>query len=78
LEIVLKSLKDEGGISATFRSKAISTTQFYKWKQQLLGAAEAIYHRVNNKPSVKEERLQQENQRMKSQLFRDPDLSHFG
>ena len=66
LEIVLEGLKDEGGISAICRSKAISTTQFYKWKHQLLGSAEAIYHRVNNKPSVKEERLHQENQRMKS------------
>ena len=66
MEIVLEGLKDEGGISAICRSRAISTTQFYKWKHQLLGAAEAIYHRVNNKPSVKEERLQQENQRMKS------------
>ena len=66
LEIVLEGLKDEGGISAICRSKAISTTQFYKWKHQLLGAAEAIYHRTNHKPSVKEERLEQENQRMKS------------
>ena len=66
MEIVLEGLKDEGGISAICRSRAISTTQFYKWKHQLLGAAEAIYHRVNNKPSVKEERLQQENQMMKS------------
>jgi len=66
LEIVLEGLKDEGGISAICRSKAISTTQFYKWKHQLLGSAEAIYHWVNNKPSVKEERLHQENQRMKS------------
>ena len=66
LEIVLEGLKDEGGISAICRSKAISTTQFYKWKHQLLGAAEAVYHRTNTKPSVKEERLQQENLRMKS------------
>jgi transposase-like protein len=66
LEIVLEGLKDESGISAICRSKTISTTQFYKWKQQLLGSAEAIYHSPNNKPSIKEEQLRQENQRMKS------------
>lgn len=66
LEIVLEGLKEEGGISAICRSKGISTTQFYKWKHQLITSAEIVFKRQNNKPNLKEERLKQENERMKN------------
>lgn len=65
MEIVLEGLRDEGGISAICRSRGISTTQFYNWKNQLMSSAEGIFQRRNDKPSIKEERLKQENQRMK-------------
>ena len=66
LEIVLEGLKDEFGVSVICRSKGISTTQYYQWKNQLLGSADAVFQRKNNKPSIKEERLKQENERMKT------------
>lgn len=65
LEIVMEGLRDEGGISAICRSRGISTTQFYNWKNQLMSSAEVIFQRRNDKPSIKEERLKQENVRMK-------------
>lgn len=66
LEIVLEGLKNENGMAGICRSKGISTTQYYEWKNKLLGAAEVIFHRPNNKPSVKEERLKQDNVRMRA------------
>lgn len=65
LEIVLEGLKNEGGISAICRSRGISPTQFYTWKNQLMTSADFIFQRQNNKPNLKEERLKQENERMK-------------
>jgi transposase len=65
LEIVLEGLRDENGISAICRSRGISTTQFYNWKSQLISSAEIVFQRQNNKPNLKEERLKQENERMK-------------
>ena len=66
LEIALEGLKDESGVSVICRSKGISTTQYYQWKNQLLGSADAVFQRQNNKPSIKEEKLKQENERMKT------------
>lgn len=65
LETVLEGLRDEGGISSICRSRGISTTQFYNWKNHLISSAEMVFQRRNDKPSVKEERLKQENERMK-------------
>ena len=65
LEIVLEGLRDEGGISAICRSRGISTTQFYNWKNQLMSSSEVIFQRRNDKPSIKEERLKHEVNRMK-------------
>lgn len=65
LEIVIEGLRDENGISAICRSRGISTTQFYRWKNQLMEGAGILFQRRNNKPSLQEERLKQENERMK-------------
>lgn len=65
LEIVLEGLRDEGGISAICRSRGISTTQFYNWKNQLMSSAQTIFQRQNSKPNLKEEKLKQEVERMK-------------
>ena len=66
LEIVLEGMKDENGISAICRNRGISTTQYYQWRNKLLGSAEIIFQRSNNKPDIKEERLIQDMGRMKS------------
>ncbi len=65
LEIVMEGLRDEGGISAICRNRGISTTQFYNWKNQLMSSADIIFQRRDDKPSIKEERLKQANERMK-------------
>lgn len=65
LEIVMEGLRDENGISAICRSRGISTTQFYNWKNQLISSADIVFQRQDNKPNLKEERLKQENERMK-------------
>lgn len=66
LEVVLEGMKDENGIAAICRNRGISTTQYYQWRNKLLGSAEIIFQRSNNKPDIKEERLIQDMGRMKS------------
>ena len=66
LEIVLEGLASENGIAEVCRRHGIAATQFYLWKKQLLGSADRIFSRKREKVSRKEERLDEENARLKS------------
>jgi transposase-like protein len=43
LKMVMESLSYPDGIGAYCRSKGIRDTQIYKWKEQLLSSANAVY-----------------------------------
>jgi transposase len=66
LEIVLEGLSSEKGIAEVCRRHGIAATQFYLWKKQLLGSADRVFGRKREKRSRKEEKLGEENARLKS------------
>jgi transposase len=43
LEIVLRGMEPEVEISELCRREGISPTQYYSWKKQLVGSADAIF-----------------------------------
>lgn len=67
LEIVVAGLSNGEKVSEVCRTHGISTNQYYTWRNQLLGSAEAVYGgRKGADPSAaKVERMAQEITRMK-------------
>lgn len=65
LRIVLSGMEPGVEISDLCRREGLNPTMYYQWKRQLLGAAERIFERKETKPSVREERLEASNRRMK-------------
>jgi transposase-like protein len=57
LKMVMESLSYPDGIGAYCRSKGIRDTQIYKWKEQLLSSANAVYG-VKKKDDSKEAEYQ--------------------
>jgi len=57
LRIVLAGMEPGVEISDLCRREGVNPTMYYQWKRQLLGAAERIFERKEQKPSAKEQHL---------------------
>lgn len=67
LRIVLQGLEGTADVSEICRREGVNPTQFYGWRKQLLGSAGKVFGPSTPvKASVREERLAEENQRLKS------------
>jgi transposase len=66
LRVVLLGLDPQVKVSELCRREGITANQFYTWKQQLLSSAGAVFGGKANAPSVRETKLEAENQRMKN------------
>jgi transposase-like protein len=67
LRIVLLGLDGTGDVSEICRREGVNPTQFYGWRKQLLGSAAKVFGPSTPvKSSIREERLAQENERLKS------------
>jgi transposase len=66
LRVVLLGLDSQVKVSELCRREGITANQYYTWKQQLLSSAGAVYGGKSNAPSVRESKLEAENQRMKN------------
>jgi transposase len=65
LRIVLAGMEPGVEISDLCRREGVNPTMYYQWKRQLLGAAERIFERKEQKPSAREQRLSTELTRAK-------------
>ena len=65
LRIVLAGLQADTKVSELCRREGISATQFYQWKDRLLGSAAKVFEEKANGPSVQAERTAAQLQRMK-------------
>jgi transposase len=65
LRIVLAGMEPGVEISDLCRREGVNPTMYYQWKRQLLGAAERICERKEQKPSAREQRLNTELTRAK-------------
>ena len=66
LRIVLAGMEAGTEVADLCRREGINPTQYYGWKKQLLGAANAIFDEKKGKPSHKEQRLESEVERFKN------------
>lgn len=57
LRIVLAGMEPGVEISDLCRKEGVNPTMYYQWKRQLLGAAERIFEKKEQKPSAHEQRL---------------------
>src|SRR5690348_8652653 len=57
LRIVLAGMEPGVEISDLCRKEGVNPTMYYQWKRQLLGAAERIFEKKEQKPSAQEHRL---------------------
>ena len=57
LRIVLAGLEPGVEISDLCRREGLSPALYYQWKRTLLGAADRIFEKKEQKPSAREERL---------------------
>jgi transposase len=57
LRIVLAGMEPGVEISDLCRKEGVNPTMYYQWKRQLLGAAERIFEKKEQKPSAQEQRL---------------------
>ena len=65
LRIVLAGLQADTKISELCRREGISATQFYQWKDRLLGSAGKVFEEKASGPSASEERAAAQLARMK-------------
>lgn len=65
MEIVLEGLQSEGSVSEVCRRRGISPALFYRWRDQLMKGAEEIFKNKRGRKSKKEERIQQEIDRLR-------------
>jgi len=66
LRIVLTGVRGDVEISELCRREGINLTQYYGWRKQLLGSAAEVFSLEQGRPSTKEQRLAEENRRLKS------------
>jgi transposase len=64
LRIVLAGMQSGVEVSDLCRREGLNPVQFYAWKKQVLGSAGRIFETPKG-PSVREQRLESEGQRMK-------------
>jgi transposase len=65
LRIVLAGMQPNVEVSDLCRREGINPTQYYGWKKQLQSSAVRIFDEAASKPSVREERQDQELRRLK-------------
>ena len=65
LRIVLAGLQADTKISELCRREGISATQFYQWKDRLLGSAAKVFEDKSSGPSAQQERTTAQLARMK-------------
>ena len=65
LRIVLAGLQSDTKVSELCRREGITAAQYYQWKDRLLGSAAKVFEEKPGSPSLHEERLVGENQRLK-------------
>jgi len=65
LRIVLTGLQADTKVSELCRREGITATQYYQWKDRLLGSATKVFESKEQEPSAREARLTTENTRMK-------------
>lgn len=65
LEVVIEGLVNSNGIAEICRARGISTGQYYQWKERLISKAEEIYKRKGKEKTRHEEKLEEENRRLK-------------
>ena len=65
LRVVLAGLQADTKVSELCRREGISATQFYQWKDRLLGSAAKVFEEKAGGPSVQAERTAAQLQRMK-------------
>jgi transposase len=65
LRIVLLGMESGLEVSEVCRKEGINATQYYGWRNRLLGSAEQIFNGGGGKPSVAEERRTEEVRRLK-------------
>ena len=65
LRIVLAGLQADTKISELCRREGITATQYYQWKDRLLGSAAKVFESKEQEPGAREARLTNENARMK-------------
>ena len=53
-------------VSELCRREGINPTQYYGWRKQLLGSAARVFSSDQGRPSAQEQRLAEENRRLKS------------
>jgi transposase len=68
LKLVLESMNGDTKMADICRREGLSPNMLHQWRKQLLGSAEEVFGRKQKKASFNgvEERLRQENDRMKS------------
>ena len=66
LRIVLTGMEPGVEISELCRREGVHPTQYYNWKKQLESKAKKIFEKNQDKPSRREERLAEENVRLKA------------
>ena len=65
LEIVLEGMQSERGVAEVCRRHGISSTLYYRWRDQLMGNADQVFTDKKKKPNVREEELERENDRLR-------------
>lgn len=65
LRIVLRGIEPGVDVADLCRREGLAQAQYYQWKRVLLGAADRIFERKATQPTAREQRLTQENGRMK-------------
>jgi transposase len=65
LRIVLAGLQADTQVSELCRREGITATQYYQWKDRLLGSAEKVFERKDAASSAASERSESELRRLK-------------
>ena len=65
LRIVLAGLEPGVEVSDLCRREGLNPTMYYQWKRTLLGSAERVFEKKEQKPSAREARLSAELTRAK-------------
>lgn len=65
LRIVLAGLQADTKVSELCRREGITATQYYQWKDRLMGSASKVFEEKASGPSVEQERAETQLKRMK-------------
>ena len=66
LKIVLETFYSDSKVAEVCRREGIAPSLVYKWRKELMNSAEAVFAHKSKGTSRREEKLEEENNRMKS------------